>query len=150
MKMNIFRTLAAAAVLAMLPSLAYADGPFDYYTLPPCRVVDTRNPTGTNGGPILSGNFTRGFSIRGACGVPINARAVTLNATVTGASMASFITLWPSNLSKPFTSTMNFVPADMALANGAIVALGTGAQDLSVVNNEGTVHLLLDVTGYFK
>lgn len=151
MRMNIFRTLALAAVFAALPSLAYAEGPFDYYTLPPCRVVDTRNPVATNGGPALSSDVDRAFSIRGACGVPMNARAVTFNVTITGASTDGFIMLWPTNRSQPYSAgTIHFKATDMALANGAIVALGTNSPDLYASNSEGTVHLLLDVTGYFK
>ena len=106
MKMNIFRILAVAAVFAALPSLASHSGPFDYYTLPPCRVVDTRNPTATNGGPILAGGVTRTFAIRGACGVPMNARAVTLNVTITGASASSYVTLWSPDFWQPITGTI--------------------------------------------
>lgn len=152
MKMNIFRVLTVAAVFAALPSFASHSGPYDYYTLPPCRVVDTRNPTATNGGPILAGGVTRTFAIRGACGVPMNARAVTLNVTVTGASAASYVTLWSPDLYwQPSTGTIHFKPTDLALANGAIVAVSPyETPDLNAEVNEGSVHLLLDVTGYFK
>lgn len=151
MKMNIFRILTVAAVFAALPSFASHSGPYDYYTLPPCRVVDTRNPTATNGGPILTAGVTRTFAIRGACGVPMNARAVTLNVTITGASAASFVTLWSPDHWEPETGTIFFKPTDLALANGAIVAVGQfDTPDLHAETNAGTVHLLLDVTGYFK
>lgn len=151
MKMNIFRVFAVAAVFAALPSFASHSGPLDYYTLPPCRVVDTRNPTSTNGGPILTAGVTRTFAIRGVCGVPMNARAVTFNVTITGASAASFVTLWSPSSWQPITGTIHFKPTDLALANGAIVAVSQyETPDLNAATDEGSVHLLLDVTGYFK
>lgn len=151
--MKIMRALAVAAALAALPSAAYAShdvqGPFDFYRIEPCRVVDTRGPASVNGGPAVT-SATRVFSIRGACGVPMNARAVTLNVTILGASHSSFITMWPADLPKPGVSTINFLPTDIALANGAITGLAQQAGDLAVANGEGSVHLILDVTGYFK
>jgi hypothetical protein len=45
---------------------------------------------------------------------------------------------------------INFEPSDPALANGIIVGLSTAAQDLSVYNNFGSVHVIVDVTGYFQ
>lgn len=124
-------------------------GPFQYFSLTPCRVVDTRGPAGTNGAPSL-GTAVRNFQIRGNCGVPTTAKAISMNVTITSASMNSFITIWPSGQAKPFVSTINFGPADPALANGAIVGLSTNTQDLSVQNAAGGVHVILDVTGFFQ
>jgi hypothetical protein len=45
---------------------------------------------------------------------------------------------------------INFEATDPALANGVIVGLSTSAQDLSVYNNFGAVHVIIDVTGYFQ
>jgi hypothetical protein len=112
--------------------------------------VDTRNPAGTNGGPILGSNAQRDFAVRGNCGVPATAKAVSLNVTITGANTASFLTLWPSGGTRPVVSTINFTQNDVALANGAIVGLAAVSPDLSVYNNSGNVHLILDVTGYFQ
>jgi hypothetical protein len=47
-------------------------------------------------------------------------------------------------------STINFTSSDPALANGAIVGVSTATTDLSVYNNFGSVHVILDVTGYFQ
>jgi hypothetical protein len=137
-------------ILCLSSSDAFAQsGPYEYFPLTPCRVVDTRGATGVNGGPILT-TATRNFQIRGNCGVPTTARAVSLNVTVTGASSSSWLTIWPSGTTKPFVSAINFEPADLALANGIIVGLSTATQDLSVANAVGTVHVILDVNGYFQ
>ena len=70
--------------------------------------------------------------------------------TVTQATQVSFLTVWPSNLSRPVVSMLNFDASDPALANGVIVGVSTNAQDLSVYNSSGSVHVIIDVTGYFQ
>ena len=143
------RIFVVALFLLALPVVALADGPFQFYPLSPCRVVDTRLANATNGGPILDAN-ARTFSIRGNCGVPTTAKAVSLNVTVAKPTDKSWITMWPSNVSKPDVSTINFDATDWAIANGAITPLGTATGDLTVHNFKGTVHLILDVVGYFQ
>ncbi|HEX6083244.1 MAG TPA: hypothetical protein VF266_01885 [Thermoanaerobaculia bacterium] len=145
------KILVLAAFTVVFASTALAqNGPLQYYPLTPCRVVDTRNSVSTNGGPIVGTNSSRSFQIRGLCGVPNSSRAVSLNVTVTQATQASYLTVWPSGLNRPTVSMLNFEPTDPALANGIIVAVSENAQDLSVYNNFGNVHVVIDVTGYFQ
>ena len=70
--------------------------------------------------------------------------------TITGVTQGSFLTVWPSGSARPVVSAINFSATDPALANGAIVGLSTNTNDLSVYNNFGNVHVILDVTGYFQ
>ena len=142
---------AVVAVVGVAADLQAQGGPYQYYSLAPCRVVDTRNPAGTDGGPSL-GTTPRNFQIRGAggCGVPSTAHAVSVNITVTNASASSWLTIWPSGASQPFVSTINFDATTPALANGAIVGLSTSTTDLSVANAVGSVNVIIDVTGYFQ
>ncbi|HYK41079.1 MAG TPA: hypothetical protein VE007_01740, partial [Thermoanaerobaculia bacterium] len=42
-------------------SAARAAGPFQFYSVTPCRLVDTRNPNGLTGGPALTGQGVRSF-----------------------------------------------------------------------------------------
>lgn len=125
-------------------------GPYQYYSISPCRVVDTRGANSTNGGPVFLGNTQRDFRIRGNCGVPSTAKAVTINVTVTQASLPSWLAVWPSGTPRPWVSTMSFDPSAPALANGAIVGISANTNDLSVYNSEGSVHVILDITGYFQ
>jgi hypothetical protein len=142
--------IALVVIAAVVPMRLLAQaGPYQYYSLTPCRVADTRSAVSTNGGPQLTA-ATRDFQIRGNCGVPFGAKAVSLNVTVTNASSTSWLTLWPSGTTKPFVSTINFDSSVSALANGAIVALSTNSNDLSIANAVGGVHVILDVTGYFQ
>lgn len=140
------RRLALLTILTAvvaIPALAQS-GPYQYFPLSPCRAVDTRS-----GAPFGS-DTTRNFQIRGVCGVPTTAKAVSLNITVTAATAASYLSVWPSGTTRPVVSMINFEASDPALANGIIVGVSTAAQDLSVYNSFGNVHVIIDVTGYFQ
>lgn len=145
-----FLHLIFVAIAGAVASSAMAQTALQFYAVTPCRVVDTRNPVSTNGGPIMGPGTQRDFAIRGNCGVPTTAKAVSLNVTITGATTSSFLTIWPSGGARPVVSTINFTQNDIALANGAIVGLSTNSADLSVYNAAGNVHVILDVSGYFQ
>lgn len=147
---NIVRLTLFMILLGVGGNALAQNGPYSYYAITPCRAVDTRGATGTNGGPIFGADSTRNFQIRGVCGVPTGAKAVSLNLTIVNATQASFLTVWPSNVSRPFVSMLNFDAADPSLANGVLVELSSNTQDLSVYNNSGNVHVIIDVTGYFQ
>ena len=152
--MDIARKICLPSLCGLfLAATLYAQsGPYQYYPLTPCRIVDTRNPNGVNGGPVMGATTQRDFAIRGNCGVPTTAKAVAINlAIVTPTASSGNLTVWPSGSSQPLSSAINFVSTDYALANGAITGLSTNAQDLSVYNNSGgTVHIIIDVNGYFQ
>lgn len=145
-------TLLTLLIAALgLTSSAFAqNGPYQYFPLSPCRAVDTRGAAWSNGGPILGQGDTRNVQIRGICGVPTTAKAVSLNVTVTGATQPSWLAVWPSGQTRPLVSMINFEPSDPALANGIIVGVSTNPQDLAIFNASGSVHVIVDVTGYFQ
>ena len=152
MNKHLLRALLFTVAMGGLFAAEHAQvqsGPYSFYALTPCRVVDTRTANSVNGGPMLD-TTARNFAIRGTCGVPTTAKAVSINVTVANATANSWLTIWPSGQAQPFVSTINFNQNDIALANGAIVPLSTAAQDLSVRNAIGNVHAIIDVTGYFQ
>ena len=61
------------------------------------------------------------------------------------------LTLFPGNGIAPPTSSVNFAPGQTR-ANNAIVLLSTDTHgSLAVLNGAaGTVHVILDVNGYFQ
>ncbi|MFI5006476.1 MAG: PQQ-dependent sugar dehydrogenase [Solirubrobacterales bacterium] len=119
-----------------------------YHTVTPCRVVDTRS-----GAPLASGVERLFTLVGGACGVPATARGLALNVTVTGPTGMGHLTLSPGNLPAPSTSTLNFI-AGRTRANNAVVALSTDGigrmKALASVSGGGTVHVIIDVSGYFE
>jgi hypothetical protein len=135
-------------------------GPFQYHTLTPCRLVDTRKPDGTNAGPILSDGVTRDFQVQGwgACGVPAGAKAVSVNVTAVAPNGPGYLTLFALGTTQPTVSNLNFSAGVAALGNGAIVSLAEQSlqqlKDLTVFPrvavSSGQVHVVIDVTGYFQ
>jgi hypothetical protein len=144
-------TIANAGVASSCTSGPPVDAGLDFYTLTPCRIVDTRNPAGPTGGPALASNATRLFTITGACGVPADAKAVALNVTALNAVAPGNVRLFPGNQAAPAVSTINYVPV-LTRANNTLATLATDATGtLNVQNNSaGTVDFLIDIVGYFK
>jgi hypothetical protein len=123
-----------------------------FYTLPPCRVLDTRSPAGPLAGPALQPSATREFVVSAAaCGVPSGAWGVSVNATVTGPVAPGFLTLFAGDSPRPLASTINFSPGQTR-ANNAVVPLASDFSGRIRVTNGsgGSVHFLVDVKGYFK
>ncbi len=141
-----------AFVGVVVAGVSYAQsGPYQYFPLTPCRIVDTRNANGVNGGPVLGSGGQRDFAIRGNCGVPLTAKAITMNIVTVTPANGGYLTVWPSGTSRPLAATMNFAATDVALGNGAIMGVSANSQDLSVYNgSNGTAHIVIDVSGYFQ
>jgi glucose/arabinose dehydrogenase len=121
-----------------------------FYTSTPCRVVDTRKPTGAYGGPALTAGGTRDFHLAGQCGVSSGARAVAVNVTVALPGSDGDLRIYAAGGALPPTSVINF-RAGQTRANNAILALSpTGNISVYFEAASGGVQLLLDVNGYFE
>lgn len=124
-----------------------------YYVLTPCRLFDTRNDTGAAAAaPILAAGETRTFDVSGRCGVPEAALSLTVNATVTGSAAAGELRLFPGNSVSPNPpASALFYSAGRTRANNDTIRLATdGTATLRVQNvSAGSVHFILDVSGYF-
>src|SRR5215470_10608923 len=100
-------TLIVAVLALALASSANAQtptptpAPLKFFAVTPCRVVDTRVGTGTNGGPALAPVQTRTFSVKSICGVPISASAAVMNVTVVTPTSSGYLTLWPAGGFQP-------------------------------------------------
>ncbi|HVO49791.1 MAG TPA: IPT/TIG domain-containing protein [Thermoanaerobaculia bacterium] len=123
-----------------------------FYTLTPCRVLDTRNANGPLGGPALAGSGAqRTFVVAGTCGIPSSAKSISVNLTVTQAAAAGSLTVYPGDGAPTGTTSTSFA-SGATRANNAMLALATnGAGSIGVENDAaGTVHFILDVNGYFQ
>jgi hypothetical protein len=118
-----------------------------FFAITPCRVLDTRSTAP----PILAAGSRRVFTVAGSCGVPAGAKAIVSNLTVVGAGAQGELKVIGGHLTATTTSAISF-GRSRARANNAIVQLATdGSGTISVINNSaGTVHFILDVTGYFQ
>lgn len=120
------------------------------FTMEPCRLVDTRGADGPLGGPALAAGATRPFVAHGTCGVPATAKALVANVTAVDAAAPGFLTLFPTGRSQPLASTVNFV-AGRPRANNVLLLLGTGGSfDVAAGLGAGTVHLVVDVSGWLE
>jgi glucose/arabinose dehydrogenase/PKD repeat protein len=120
-------------------------GPLDYFTLEPCRLLDTR----TSAAYAAGSTHTIPASL-GACGVPATARALALNLTATESTGNGHLRLQAADLPLPTTSTINFQTGQNR-ANNAVVRLDASARFLIYVGMaSGSVHVVVDVVGYFQ
>jgi hypothetical protein len=132
------RTVAITQAGAVSP----AEGSF--YSLTPCRILDTR----TTSEPLAAA-VPRLIQIAGSCGVPESAKAIAANVTVVQPTSGGWVTLWPANVEYPGTFTNTFKPGDVR-ANNAVLPLGAGRLvGQAFLSEGGTVHLVIDVAGYF-
>jgi hypothetical protein len=116
-------------------------GGLSFYTLTPCRVLDTRLPAGST--PF---NTTRDVNVTASpCGIPATAQAFVFNATVVPSGPLGFITMWPQGQTQPLAATLNAYDG-ATTSNMAIVPTTTGS--ISVYPSDPT-HLVLDIVGYF-
>jgi len=124
--------------------------PMSFFTLAPCRLIDTRNAEGSLGGPALAAGADRTFTVAGQCGISSTARAVSVNMAVTAPSIAGHLRLYPAGTPVPTTSSINY-SAGQTRANNAVVPLNTsGALAVRCGQASGTTHFVLDVNGYFE
>jgi hypothetical protein len=120
-----------------------------FYGLEPCRVVDTRNPVMGGPSPVAAGT-DRVFILAGACGIPLTAKAVSLNLTVTRPTVQGNVRVYAAGTPLPHVSTVNYT-AGQTRANNAIAAVGgLGQVAVHCSQASGTVHVILDVNGYFE
>jgi hypothetical protein len=144
------RVVAAAAILLANSSVRAQTGPFQFYPLTPCRVIDTR--TGM-GGSQLTAAIQQNLWLKSHCAIPSSARAVAFNAALLTPTADGYLAIWQFGVAFPGTSLINARAGDPAVANGGLVLVGTGNPDVSVVYGTaggGTAHLVLDVTGYYQ
>jgi len=117
-----------------------------FRSLSPARILDTRINLGWAG--KLGHGGTATVNVVNTGGVPANAKAVVVNATVTEPTAAGYITVWPSNSAQPTASNLNFVPGQ-TVPNLVMVKVGTDGK-VKIYNAAGQTHVIFDVVGYFE
>jgi hypothetical protein len=105
-------------------------------------LLDTRDA----GAPIGGGQIID-LQVAGRGGVSDQPQAVALNVTVTGPTAGSFLTVWPSGEPRPLASSVNMV-AGQTVPNMVLSRVGANGM-ISIFNNSGSTHVVVDVLGCF-
>jgi len=125
-------------------------GPGDLFTpITPTRMLDSRTPTGNWAGKLPAG-APRDLNVRkpaNPTGVPATATAVIANVTATASTAASFLSVWPSGVTQPNVSNLNFATGQ-TIPNLSIVKIGSNGA-IRFANAIGSVDVVVDVVGYF-
>jgi len=116
-------------------------GGLSFYPVTPCRVLDSRNPTGT---PPFTGELDVNV-IASGCASASAAQAYMFNATVVPPGVMGYLTLWPEGSAQPLASTLNAIDGFIT-SNMAIVPANNNAISAFASNN---TYLILDTAGYF-
>ena len=115
-------------------------GGLSLYTVTPCRVLDTRQPAGSQ--PITGLDVAVSAS---ACGIPSSGQAHVMSVTVVPPAALGYVTLWPQGQTQPLVSTLNALDGAIA-SNLAIVPTTNGS--ISIFPSNPT-HVIIDISGYF-
>ncbi len=141
----------AGAVDVLVDVLGWLPAGVGFTGVSPARLLDTRNS------PTIDGRFS-GVGALGAGAVaslPVVGRgsvpasgvgAVALNVTAVGATVDSYLTVWPAGV-RPVASNVN-VTAGETVANMVVVPVAADGS-VQLYNDAGRVDVVVDVLGWF-
>jgi hypothetical protein len=151
--------LAVAAALlvgglagAQLTSGAGESQPSAFVSMTPCRLLDTRPANKIGVLTTFTESKTQAATVwgkNGQCTIPNTATGVAMNVTSVGGTKGSFLTVWPSDATRPGTSNLNWVPGAPPTPNKVDVALSYNGK-VSMYNRFGNVDVIADIVGYYE
>ena len=129
-------------------------GATTYVPISPCRLDDTRGPSGDAGlggretplGP--NETFTLDTTGGQCTGIPAGATGITMNVTSVSPTAPTFLTIWPAGETWPLASSLNPFPGEPPTPNGVEVELNAN-NEFSVFNLAGSVDVIFDITGFY-
>ena len=148
-RVSVFNAAGATDVILDVTGWVAADGTVTgtagtFRPTPAARILDTRFGTGA-----LSPGQSLSLQVAGQGGVPATGvSAVVMNLTATNSASAGWLSAFPSGVSTPPSSNLNF-PANATVANRAIVSLGPDGK-VTIYNGGGRVDVIVDITGWFS
>ena len=147
-----FAVVAGPAALRAAPTPVNRG--LSYVPVTPSRLFDSRpgSPTvdtlGAGSGRIGAGGVVE-VQVTGRAGIPTaGVGGVVLNVTATGASEATFVSVWPSGSGLPVASVVNPDAGLSTVAALTVVRPGVGGR-VSVFNDAGSTDVVVDVVGWF-
>ncbi|MFN7939222.1 MAG: hypothetical protein U0R19_38210 [Bryobacteraceae bacterium] len=146
---DIYVNDSADVVMDINGYLGVGEQALRFYTIAPCRVMDTRSgggKTGSFGPPSLVAGVVREVAVPASgCPVPVTARGFMVNVTVIPKGVLGYLTVWPTGQARPLASTLNSF-AGRVVANAAIIPAGTGGA-ISIYATDAS-DVVLDIAGY--
>lgn len=115
----------------------------------PVRIWDTR-PAPENVGLLgkLGHSTFKSITVAGINGVPADAKAVVVNITGVTPSYSTYLTAWPTGVTRPTASNLNLTPGSI-IPNLAVVKVGAGGK-ISIYNNAGSTDVVVDIVGWYS
>lgn len=116
--------------------------------LSPVRVLDTREGVGIEGARAARAGAGSVIAVKvaGEHGVPLEAKAVLLNVTITEADGLGFVTAWPCGHPRPLASFLNYTRG-VDRANLTPVRVGEGGKVCLFV--QAGTEVVADLNGYY-
>jgi hypothetical protein len=118
----------------------------------PARLLDTRSQGSTvdgsfkGSGPLGQGGVLE-LQVTGRAGIPPEGvSAAVLNVTATGPTSNGYLTVWPTGVSRPTASNVNFV-GGQTVPNLVFARVGDDGK-VSIYNPYGATHVVVDVQGW--
>jgi len=146
----VFTQQSGTMAMTVPVTLTVGSTALQFYSIPPCRLVDTRvgqGKSGAFGPPALAASSGRDFPLlSGGCSIPSTAQAYSLNFTVVPSGPLGFLSVWPVGDPYPGVSTLNSIDGSV-IANAAIVPAGTSGSITALASNP--TDLIIDINGYF-
>jgi hypothetical protein len=123
-------------------------GGSSYVPVDPVRVLDTRLGTGLSG--VFAANVPRSFKVADTPGIPEEAVAVTGNVTIANQTSAGYVSVTPTQIVNPASSTINF-PLGDTRANNITTPLASDGKLAAVYKAAAgrSTHIIVDITGYY-
>ncbi len=116
-------------------------------TVTPTRIVDSRSGLGLSG--RIGSDQAPSVRVAGVGGVPASGvSAVVATVTVTEPTAPGNLAVYPSGLSRPAVSSLNFT-AGQSVPNLVTVPVGPDGRIVIANNSTGSSQVLVDVAGYY-
>lgn len=113
------------------------------HTFTPQRAFDLRQS-----GFVLTADNQAEFQMTGNFGIPTaSVSSVVLNVTATGAIAPGYITVWPCNQPRPYTSNLNYSP-NQDIPNAVIATVDSNGQVCFA--SSSPTFLIADISGWFE
>ncbi|MGB9179721.1 MAG: BACON domain-containing protein [Pyrinomonadaceae bacterium] len=123
-----------------------------YPLLSPIRLLDTRSgelACDAPGSPLVGGGVRTEQAILTCSGIPATAQAIAGNIAVVNTlsgSGSGYITLYPSNVTRPLAANINYVPGQII---NNFFTVGLASNGTFNIYAFTTTHLVIDITGYY-